>query len=55
MSAKAKIIWFIILLSGILISGCETVKGIVEGVPKDVKNTWRSLTEADDWMKKNLW
>jgi len=49
----------ILIIFVFLSAGCETTKGIakgvIEGVPRDAKNTWQAMLKADDWMKKNMW
>ncbi len=58
--SKLKLVLPVFFLScSILMSGCETTKGVVvgvtEGVYKDSTNFWQNLLKADKWMKKNLW
>jgi hypothetical protein len=59
-------LFFLGLLSTLLICGCQTCKGaavgaaataqgVVKGVAQDSENVWHSLIGADDWIKKNLW
>jgi predicted small secreted protein len=50
------------LFFAILLSGCETVKGLgrdLASVPgnisTDARNTWDWLKGADRWMQDNLW
>ncbi|MCX5680705.1 MAG: hypothetical protein NT079_00150 [Candidatus Omnitrophica bacterium] len=57
---------FILVVSVVLISGCETGKGFVlglgatvggtaMGVGKDSVTAWKGIKKADDWFKENLW
>jgi len=50
----------------VLLCGCQTVKGVAEGVgvgvvqagkgiAKDSSNVWHSILKADGWIKKNMW
>jgi len=43
----------------LFLSGCQTTKnvteGIADGVPKDAKNAWAALQNADEWIKKHTW
>ncbi len=46
----------------ILLSGCETTKGLAtgigytaEGVVKDTKGACHGIGKADEWVKKNMW
>jgi len=55
MLKKTRVAVCAVVLLGFLLCGCETTKGIAEGVTKDSQNTWASLKKADDWMRKNLW
>ncbi|HOD12094.1 MAG TPA: hypothetical protein PLO93_00015 [Candidatus Omnitrophota bacterium] len=50
------------LIGSILLSGCETTKGVAVGVGatavgvgKDAKTAWDGVKKADAWVKKNLW
>jgi len=45
----------IFLLCIVIMSGCETTKGFVQGIAKDAKNTGGVILKIDDWFKKNLW
>jgi len=46
---------FILSLFLILISGCETLKGGVQGATGGAKKDWEAAKRADEWMRKNLW
>jgi predicted small secreted protein len=63
---KKKLFAGALLLSFILLSGCETSKGAAvgmggavastaSGVAEDSKNLWQSILKADKWMRDNLW
>lgn len=46
----------------LLISGCETTKGFVDGlgaagssIAEGAKKDWNALQKADGWMRDNLW
>jgi predicted small secreted protein len=64
---KISLILPLILFLGImLVSGCETTKGIVTGIAggiyttaknvgKDANDTWQAVAHADEWIQKNLW
>ena len=50
----------------ILVSGCETAKGLTKGVAytiadtgrgvaKDSCNFWQGIIKAEEWIKENLW
>jgi hypothetical protein len=56
----------IILLSTILVSGCETTKGVAgglgttvlgtaQGVAKDTNILWQAALKIDNWIRENLW
>lgn len=61
MAKKMKFSWGIVflLLSAVLVNGCQTAKGIaygaVDGINKDSRNVWKFMQDADSWMKENLW
>ena len=43
---------FIIIIGlTMFLQGCNTLKGAKEGFKED----WKALSEADDWMKENMW
>ena len=57
---------FIVLAVVLLLSGCETTKGLgkgavsgvastAEGIGKDSYSTWKFILAADNWIKDNLW
>lgn len=55
-------IFAILFLGVFLCFGCATAKGIgragVEigkGVAKDTEVVWKSVVEADQWFRENLW
>ena len=59
---RTTLFFCVIMLSALMLSGCETTKGVAVGVGatamgigKDAKNTWHGIVKADDWIKKNLW
>lgn len=67
---EKKGILFCILISLVLLTnGCQTTKGIaqgmgytvegtkgmVEGMARDTTNLWQMILKADNWIKKNLW
>ncbi|MCM8800789.1 MAG: hypothetical protein NC912_02070 [Candidatus Omnitrophica bacterium] len=35
--------------------GCQTTKGIIEGIPKDIRDTYKALSKIDNWLRENLW
>ena len=46
---------FLILLCGFF-SGCaNTIKGLSEGISKDIKSSWSTLKKWDANFKKNWW
>ena len=47
----------IIVLFGLMVlfQGCNTLKGVKDGVTEGVKKDWKELNAADGWMKENLW
>jgi len=60
--AKPILLAVVCLVGSILISGCETTKGVAVGVGatavgvgKDAKTAWDGIKKADEWVKKNLW
>jgi predicted small secreted protein len=51
-----------LLLSIILINGCQTTAGVakgvaysVEGAGKDTYNLFKFIQTADKWIRENLW
>jgi len=52
---KKGVIFFILLIFLILISGCETIKGAFSGATDGAKKDWGQAKKIDDWMRKNLW
>lgn len=48
---------FLLLLiaSSTVICGCETTKGLAQGITKDSANAWQGIKHADAWIKDNLW
>ncbi len=57
MSKKLKLVPLVLLLiiSVILISGCETVKGMGKDISSGTKGSWDFLTKADKWMRDHMW
>ena len=53
------LLFLILVAAMILCSGCETVKGTVDGASRDIKNITSSssgwLSKTDKWMRENLW
>ena len=45
----------VLLLCIVIMSGCETTRGLAQGIAKDTKNTGGVILKVDDWIKKNLW
>lgn len=45
----------LLLCVPILFGGCQTCKGIAEGLPRDVVGFWSALKNADTWFKRNFW
>jgi len=57
-----KFLIFAVLVSVMLLAGCETSKGVGEGlnstgsgISKDAKNLWANIMKADQWMRENMW
>jgi len=53
---------FVVFFLAILFSGCETSKGVGEGlsstgggIAQDAKNLWAGVMKADQWMRENMW
>ncbi|MFA5144894.1 MAG: hypothetical protein WC723_02680 [Candidatus Omnitrophota bacterium] len=48
-----------VLLCAVILTGCETCKGVAkgvsEGVAKDTQSTGNVLLSVDDWIRRNLW
>lgn len=55
----AALVSIVIFLGVLLLSGCETTKGVAngigEGVSKDSKAVCGWVKKADTWIKDNLW
>ncbi len=49
----------VLVLCVIIMSGCETTKGMTKGLAKDIKDTSvgisQVISQSDDWIRKNLW
>lgn len=48
----------LLLISVVLITGCETVKGMgkdISNVPEATGGVWDSLVKADKWMRDHMW
>ena len=39
----------------LFIGGCQTIEGAYRGAAEGSKDDWKSVKDADEWMKKNLW
>lgn len=39
----------------ILFSGCETVRGVKQGIRRDIKNTKDNIIEIDQWFREHAW
>ncbi|MFA6378866.1 MAG: hypothetical protein WCX16_03685 [Candidatus Omnitrophota bacterium] len=59
---KAILIFCVMMVSALMVSGCETTKGVAVGVGataigvgKDAKSAWHGVVKADEWVKNNLW
>ena len=56
---KVKFFAVVMLFGLLLLSGCETTKGVArgftDGINKDSKTFWENLLKADSWIKENLW
>ena len=47
-----KRVWFLLFFALlVLIYGCNTLSGTVEGMKKD----FQAAKKIDDWMRENLW
>jgi|GEM_PF-1003957 len=57
---------FVLFLSVVMLSGCNTVKGaadgasytvngVADGVAKDAQATGTGIMALDAWIKKNAW
>lgn len=57
---------FVLTAIVLTLSGCETTKGMAEGMGKDINNTasntkeaavgsYTALKKTDDWMRENMW
>lgn len=44
-----------LMVTVLLVSGCETTKGLARGISQDSQDLWNFLKQADDWVKENLW
>lgn len=66
MIKKIGILLYLLVCFIILLSGCETTKGIAhsvgyavdstaKGVTKDAKDFWSAILKVDSWMKEELW
>lgn len=45
----------LLVVGVLLISGCETVKGMGTDISNGTKNTCNFLTKADKWMRDHMW
>jgi hypothetical protein len=48
----------LILLAVVLVVaslGCETCKGVKEGVTKGFKKDWEKTQQLDEWINEHLW
>ncbi len=45
----------LLLVFIIMLSGCETVKGTVQGAAQGFQKDWQAAKKVDDWMRQNLW
>ena len=43
------------ILGTMLITGCETIKGIAQGAQEGAKKDWHALMRTDDKMREVLW
>jgi hypothetical protein len=53
-----KIFIIAIFIVGILLGGCQTVRGIggaFRGLGRDTRSIWRGLKKANAWMRENAW
>ncbi|MEI6631451.1 MAG: hypothetical protein WCL25_02420 [bacterium] len=52
---KHSLFFFVPCCLIILLNGCQTVKGTVEGATEGAKRDWRDAKEADQRLREVLW
>jgi predicted small secreted protein len=56
MTIKVKAVMLLVLFfSTMLITGCQTIKGIGKGGSEGIKKDWQAIMGADDKMREVLW
>ncbi|MFH1640858.1 MAG: hypothetical protein ABIA66_02715 [Candidatus Omnitrophota bacterium] len=56
MTLKSKALMLLVFLSSaILITGCQTIKGLAQGTSEGFKKDWQAITGADEKMREVLW
>ena len=45
----------VLYLLSMVLSGCHTVKGAVEGGVEGFSKDWETAKRADRWIRENLW
>jgi len=46
---------FLVLTALLLVSGCETAKGVACGAYYGAKKDMKNAAQADVWLRENLW
>ncbi|MDD4899363.1 MAG: hypothetical protein PHT31_05560 [Candidatus Omnitrophica bacterium] len=59
---RKKCAGLLVIIFVMLLAGCETTKGVGEGmsstgsgIAKDTKNLWANIMKADQWIRENMW
>ncbi len=46
---------FLVLTALLLVSGCETAKGVACGAYYGARKDMKNAAQADVWLRENLW
>lgn len=56
MTVKVRVtVLLVLFFSTILITGCQTIKGVAQGASEGIKKDWQAITGADEKMREVLW